>query len=268
MIRFVRPAAPAAFGRGIQKPRPKGPFDAKVWRTHKGAFSRSQHGKCGYCETYVAGTQDGDVEHYAPKGGVHDVAAAGRGIEAEPGLPRLKRGSRKTIRRCNTGYWWRAYEWNNFLFACSVCNGKYKRMVFPLDPVPPVRWKPMAGDAAHRPLLLNCFDDDQPWRHFQYTPDSGEISGTTLRGTATIDTCGLHRETLRIDRRRATRDALGLCNEIIAAELRGRVHGRDWWVALRERGGDERPFAGAVRAVAEARLGLRWAEIVAVAGAL
>lgn len=265
MIRFQRPTRPSNFGTSAKRPGPKGPFDERIWGAHKAAFSRSQHGKCGYCETYVAGTQDGDVEHFAPKQGVHDVDARARGIEAEPGIARLRAGSRKTIPRSGTGYWWLAYDWTNFLLACRVCNAKYKGLVFPLDPPPPPRWKPTRRDTVHRPLLLNCFDDDAPWRHLRFVPLTGDVVGRTPRGAATIDTCGLHRETLRVDRHRAVQDALGLCNEILAQESTTRERARAW-DALLERGGDARPFAGAVRSVAEERLGLTWDEIAAAAG--
>lgn len=267
MIRFQRPPQPAGFGHGVARPGPKGPFDSRVWGAHKAAFSTSQHGKCGYCESYVAGTQDGDVEHYAPKAEVRDVHATAQGVEAQPGLARIKKGSRKTIPRSSTGYWWRAYDWTNYLFACAVCNQRYKGGVFPLDPPPPARWKPTRTDARHRPLLLNCYDEAAPWRHFQVDALTGTIIGVTADGRATIATCGLHRETLRVDRRRAVARARDLCDEIQAPATRAPVVGRDW-KDLCDLGRDDAPFAGAVRAVAEVRLGLRWEEILAYVATL
>ncbi len=267
MIRFERPPQPVGFGDGVARPGPKGPFDDRVWGRHKAAFSASQHGKCGYCESYVASSQDGDVEHYAPKAEVRDLHATARGVEAEPGLARIKKGSRKTVTRSSTGYGWRAYAWTNYLLACTVCNRRYKGGVFPVEPLPPPRWKPTKTDACHRPLLLNCYDDAAPWRHFQVDPSTGTVIGATERGRATIGTCGLHRETLRVDRRRAVARARDLCDEIQSAAARA-PGTRRAWKDLRDLGGDEAPFAGAVRMVAEARLRLRWDEILAYVATL
>lgn len=267
MIRFQRPPKPVGFGNGVARPGYKGPFDDRVWGAHKAAFSTSQHGKCGYCESYVAGTQDGDVEHYAPKAEVRDLHATAHGVEAQPGLARVRKGSRKTIARSGTGYWWRAYDWTNYLFACTVCNQRYKGGVFPLDPTPPARWKPTKADARHRPLLLNCYDDDAPWRHFQVDPTTGTVIGATDRGRATVGTCGLHRDTLRVDRRRAVARARDLCDEIQSAATRDSAIHRVW-KDLRRLGSDDAPFAGAVRAVAEERLTLSWEQIVAYVATL
>lgn len=55
------------------------------------------HGKCAYCECEISG--DIDVEHYRPKGGVHE----------DPTHP---------------GYWWLALEWENLLASCAHCNQK------------------------------------------------------------------------------------------------------------------------------------------------
>ncbi|AUX44887.1 uncharacterized protein SOCE26_063570 [Sorangium cellulosum] len=30
------------------------------------------------------------------------------------------------------GYYWLAYEWDNLLFSCGICNGTHKRNLFPL----------------------------------------------------------------------------------------------------------------------------------------
>lgn len=61
------------------------------------ALARLFHKKCAYCESSYAAVQPMDVEHYRPKGGVHDA----------PGHP---------------GYWWLAAEWTNLLPSCIDCN--------------------------------------------------------------------------------------------------------------------------------------------------
>lgn len=63
----------------------------------KTALEKLFHGKCAYCESFYAGLQPVDVEHYRPKGEVEGV----------PGHP---------------GYWWLAMEWSNLLPSCIDCN--------------------------------------------------------------------------------------------------------------------------------------------------
>lgn len=270
MIRFQRPSEPPGFRKAAPRARSKGPFDDTVWKAHKDAFSDAQHGKCGYCETYIAGSQDGDVEHYAPKSAVDDIASdpATWGREAKPSIARLAKASRRTIPRSKTGYWWRAYDWSNYLFACAVCNQKYKDTVFPLEPAPPKRWKPTKRDRTHQPLLLNCYDDEAPWRHFEVAALTGALTSKTERGTATIGTCGLRRDTLRAARLNTIDQARQQCDEILSPEANDRSRAIAWR-DLARLGRADAPFAGAVRCLAEERLApLLWHEIEANAAVM
>jgi len=60
------------------------------------------HGKCAYCESFYAGTQPVDVEHYRPKGQVAEDKDHG-------------------------GYWWLAADWDNLVPSCIDCNRKRKQ---------------------------------------------------------------------------------------------------------------------------------------------
>lgn len=62
------------------------------------------HGKCAYCESFYASTAPVDVEHYRPKGAVHEDAA-------------------------HQGYWWLGMDWDNLLPSCIDCNRKRKQMM-------------------------------------------------------------------------------------------------------------------------------------------
>lgn len=62
------------------------------------------HGKCAYCESFYASTAPVDVEHYRPKGAVHEDAS-------------------------HPGYWWLAMDWDNLLPSCIDCNRKRKQVV-------------------------------------------------------------------------------------------------------------------------------------------
>ncbi len=63
----------------------------------KAALDKLFHGKCAYCESFFAGTQPVDVEHYRPKGEVAELSD-------------------------HPGYWWLAMEWTNLLPSCIDCN--------------------------------------------------------------------------------------------------------------------------------------------------
>lgn len=75
----------------------------------KNALIQAQHGKCCFCETFVA--DDGQVEHFRPKA----AASQGKG---------------KTMHR--PGYYWLAYDWDNLLLCCASCNQRHKGNLFPL----------------------------------------------------------------------------------------------------------------------------------------
>lgn len=80
-------------------PPPKKCFEFKAYKSHdvRVALRGLFRGCCAYCEAVYEGTQQVDVEHYRPKGGV----------EGNPNHP---------------GYWWLAMRWDNLLPSCADCN--------------------------------------------------------------------------------------------------------------------------------------------------
>ena len=70
-----------------------------------------QHGKCAYCESRLDVSSPTHVEHFRPK-------------------TYSQQGKERIIHR--PGYYWLAYDWNNLLAACTVCNQQYKKNYFPL----------------------------------------------------------------------------------------------------------------------------------------
>ena len=78
-----------------------------LWKNKKikDYLYKSQYGKCCYCEQ-IRGEGETDVEHFRPKAKV-------------------------TENKKHTGYWWLAYEWDNLLIACKICNTQ-KGTRFPL----------------------------------------------------------------------------------------------------------------------------------------
>jgi uncharacterized protein (TIGR02646 family) len=106
------------------------------------------HGKCAYCESKIAHIEHPHIEHYRPKKKYPDFT----------------------------------FEWENFLLACSVCNGaSYKGSKFPLDG---------NGD----PVLINpCVDT--PGDHFRFR--KGYLVAITGRGKSTRRILGLNRDDLK-----------------------------------------------------------------------
>jgi 5-methylcytosine-specific restriction endonuclease McrA len=76
-----------------------GDFKKGYWKPAKEALRTEAHGKCAYCEAPTQVVAHGDVEHYRPK----------------------------------SRYWWLAYCYDNYLYACQVCNQVYKVDNFPIQ---------------------------------------------------------------------------------------------------------------------------------------
>ncbi|MBT9556764.1 MAG: hypothetical protein IV100_12090 [Myxococcales bacterium] len=158
------------------------------WDPWTGTFVTAQWKKCGYCECELQGGSP-NVEHYAPKGNVTRLAEDG--VE-DPSTQRVN--GRKEAPVHATGYWWHAYEWDNWLVACEKCNTRWKMNLFPVaeDPHPP----PAPG-TAYTPLLLNPYQGPDPEEHLEFDSAGGVVARSgSQRGTDTIRTCGLDRPSL------------------------------------------------------------------------
>ena len=131
-----------------------------------------QNHKCAFCEAKVTHVAYGDVEHFRPKGGVRQDAAD---------------------KLSQPGYWWLAYEWENLLFACQVCNGRHKGNLFPLKDPKKRCGKPTDDLNSERPIFINPADpkDKDPetlidWRGSEPVAVKGNI-----RARVTIAALGL-----------------------------------------------------------------------------
>jgi uncharacterized protein (TIGR02646 family) len=72
---------------------------SSVWSTAKKRLRAESGGKCGYCEGKADHVAHGDVEHFRPK----------------------------------SVYWWLAYCYDNYVYACQICNQTYKGTHFPRE---------------------------------------------------------------------------------------------------------------------------------------
>jgi uncharacterized protein (TIGR02646 family) len=202
------------------------------------ALERLCHHKCAYCEAPATAAASWDVEHYRPKGRVSE----------RPDHP---------------GYYWLAYDWDNLLLACAMCNqrrrdrptwedpepgrtaGKADR--FPLADEATRAMGPDGDLAAERRLLLDPTRDD-PEGHLTF-----DLMGRAVArrdspvGTASIDVYHLNRRRLRDARRAQIEVAIG-----VIERLRDAGHDLDeaLEIVTSALSGAELPWAGAMRAIA------------------
>lgn len=186
-------------------PRPgnRKPRKCDFWKNYKSDFSRMQHGRCGYCEQHIISTQPSDVEHYKPKGHVSSLDPNNAGREVDY-LSRVRDRKELLDQHIGTGYWWDAFEWDNYLLACRICNSGWKRNFFPIEGDPTLRTRP-TRNVLENPLILNPFEEVDLSKHIGIDIKdrenavgtvTGFLRGKTPRGIATIETIGLNRPSL------------------------------------------------------------------------
>lgn len=73
-------------------------FKPNVWKAAKPQLKQESGGTCAYCESPTDTVAHGDVEHFRPK----------------------------------SIYWWLAYCYDNYVFACQICNQVFKVDAFPV----------------------------------------------------------------------------------------------------------------------------------------
>lgn len=170
------PEAAAAVAQAVE--RGEAPvFDRTVYAAPevKQALQRWQQGKCAFCESKVDHVAYGDVEHFRPKAGWTDDA-----------WPALRR----------PGYWWLAYDWDNLVFACELCNRRGKRSRFPLRPGGARAATPDMELSAELPMFVDPAREDPREVIGWAGPDpfGRDVEG---RGEETICSLDLRRPELR-----------------------------------------------------------------------
>lgn len=255
-------AKPAARSKSTPADGTKTPKDKTfppIWGNFKQELSKAQHRKCAFCEGYAIGQNRGDVEHFAPKAEVQALSddETTWGVEV-PYLANVE--GRVTTPVSATGYWWLAYDWDNYILACAICNQAWKRAIFPIKEV---RAAAPAQSDAETPYLLHPFRGEAPKDHLEYGR-LGEIKarttpgGQSRHGWETIRTLGLDRPSLRDQRAtlaekiHAKIDSLADAAVPRRLELLGDVH---------LEGGDRQPLCGMVRSIFEQRTGMTWTEL-------
>lgn len=157
--------------------------------------------KCGYCESRFAATGPPAIDHYRPK----------------------------------SRYWWLASDWHNLIPSCTYCNSLNTHVwpdgtemtlgkgdQFPLAPGSRRASRPGA-EARETPLLLNPCRDD-PAAVLRFDPDGvvrpvvDRAGVEDARARASIDTYGLYRRDLVLERGGYASRVLGQLGRIEEAE--------------------------------------------------
>ena len=273
MLQFKRPAKPAGFDESSKKAlqkvetkvsagTAKPSFQSSFWGKYKNYFIKAQHHKCGYCDMVVTGY--GDMEHYKPKSVVEEIKTEG---EERSNTHTTK--DRTFKKACELGYWWLAYDWDNYLLSCQLCNQPWKRALFPIkgkrpsniEPDNPYPYKTPEPKDKEKPLLLNPFGKTKPQTHLQFD----KIGGVRARrnssiGKATIKTVGLDRTSLIEIRQPHAARAYKYIKKW-AASTPGSTDEEFVLDFLTDIGQEKVAFSGVVRVIFEQTTGKKWAEL-------
>jgi hypothetical protein len=171
------------------------------------------YGKCAYCEDNIVGSHRGDIEHFRPKAAVTNEIDEPVFLQDQHNKPSQDKNGQPLL---HPGYYWLAYDWQNLLPSCTVCNqativgdkkiGKHNR--FPV--VGQHAQVPNEVD-AECPLLINpasLQDDDDPSKHLAIDLATGLMIPLSGRGQMCIEILGLNlRDHLVKGRKRAIREA-------------------------------------------------------------
>lgn len=166
------------------------PFNKQIDKELKSYLHSAFHGKCGYCETKIGISDQGNVDRYRPNNGV-----------------RSQKNYYQDL------YWWLNFEWDNLIYSCKECN-QYKANYFP---VKGLRAQDENDDLKneHR-MLLNPYEDE-PNQHLSYNSD-GNIIPLTEEGNQTIGLLRLDRTDLVKRRQSAKTEVIDAVDSVISGK--------------------------------------------------
>jgi uncharacterized protein (TIGR02646 family) len=157
---------------------PKVTFDSGIYghSSVKAQLSAEQFGKCCYCEAPFTANGYGDVEHFRPKAAI------------------LPKGAEQLV---YPGYYWLAYNWQNLLFSCQICNQQFKKNHFGLEKEENrIRSHHQANTLPTEvPLLVDPTNDD-PEKAVTFKRENAIPVEGSLRGKYMIEHLGLQRSSL------------------------------------------------------------------------
>lgn len=224
------------------------------WRSYKSNFSEAQNRKCAFCEVLET-TFVGAIEHFRPKSALEelldDPETWGR---EDPHTSNVQ--GRQPRRVSSVAYWWLAYSWHNWLFACERCNSAWKKALFPLS-AGSRRWLTPWPRVREQALLLDPYGKEDPAGHLTF--DSlGQVEAmpNSDQGFETIRTLGLDRESLRSKRAEKAKRVYALIERIHQSMIDEEI--RASCADLVELGNDGYEHAGMVRILVRQKLDISW----------
>lgn len=156
----------------------------------KSSLIKIQNHKCCFCESKVTHVSDGDVEHFRPK-----AAWSRENVDG-------------TESRVKPGYYFLAYNWENLLLSCQMCNQRIKGNKFPLiNEAVRSSVTHNYNLGAERPIFINPALED-PEMHITFYEDTP--LGITYRGRKTIEYLKLDRLDLNDVRKEKLKDLFAL----------------------------------------------------------
>ncbi len=229
------------------------------WKTGvKEFYFKAQGKKCGYCERFV--TDYGDVEHYRPKRAIYTLEAAGEERANLNNVSGRKFHSPPESGTYDSGYWWLAYDWDNYLVSCGICNQVWKNALFPVKYGH--RRRPEKGDDDSKdPYLLDPFGTKDPAQHLEFTAAGAIRAYNESRyGEETISVCGLGRASVvasRLEKADKVHDKLVQLHQAFVDGTNPRSILKD----IFHLGDPKWAHAGMVRITFEQSTGWTWADL-------
>ncbi len=222
-------------------------------------FSAVQHRKCAYGEKEL--TDHGDVEHFRPKNAIFKLRTKGKQLANSNNVRGRKFWTyREEPGTWDSGYWWLAYDWDNYLLACGICNQQWKSALFPVRAGH--RRRPRKGDETKKkPYLLDPYGSEDPAEHLEFTVAGGiKPREGSRHGRETIDVCGLERGNLIESRSKPASDIHRKLRQLSAA--RNDVERKLILEEIEILGHESRQHAGMVRAIFHHHAGWTWQQLV------
>jgi hypothetical protein len=175
--------------------------NTSIWSEIKPIFMYLQKNRCAYCDRYLAGKKFGsgehDLEHFRPKGRIEPYPTPDDGV-----MYPFSTGDSHI-----NGYYWLAYNLENYAVACITCNRGLKADRFPIAGTRGAAETSLAElNQTELPLLLfPLLDDPEEFITFNgTTPEAIFKHGIKYqRALVTINFFGLadvHRVELYLER--------------------------------------------------------------------
>ncbi len=233
--------------------------DNQAWKTGvKEHYSAKQNRKCGYCERML--TDYGDVEHYRPKSAIFTLKQRGTERADLNNTEGRKFHKPPVAGTVDSGYWWLAYQWDNYLASCGICNQAWKNALFPVGGGHQVR--PVKGNEhVEDGLLLDPFGTKKPVEHLEFTPVGAiRARNNSPYGEQTIEVCGLWRASVMSSRLEKASKAHRKINQLHDA-MANNNNPRGILEDIFDLGDERWIHAGMVRIIFEQNTGWSWQQL-------